>query len=352
MDVIAMRQYGFENAVASLGTSLTVDQANLLRRYAKQILIAYDGDNAGKKATLKALEIFKTIGCDARAVVFPDKIDPDEALRIHGKDAFKGFLENSLTVIGFKIWQLSCESNFSTKNDVEAYAKRACDMLKDEEDLIERDTQIKVVAQRSGLSAALIRQEVERRATAVSGIQKGVKEVELGNNRYDGNRIIRSASRRKVLTPSHIKAERYLTGLMAQDDELAQKITGKLDGHVFEEDINGQIFAIVSSMRKEGKNVSPAHILSRAEDKDSQRRMAEIFDMEMEYDNIDKFITDCVAELSKYRERELRRGRQEELVRMDREGRLDPDVYTSHLLDIDALNRRIKIKGQGDEGNI
>jgi DNA primase len=352
MDVIAMRQYGFENAVASLGTSLTVDQAKLLRRCAKQILIAYDGDSAGRKATLKALEILKTIDCDAKAVVFPDTSDPDEALRTYGKDAFKSFLENSLNLIGYKIWQLSGEYDFDTKNGVMAYAKRACELLKDEEDLIERDTQIKVVAQRTGLSVALVRQEVERRANAVSDTQKSVKGAGLGNNRYNGNRIIRSVSKQKALLPGHIKAERYLAGLMVSNDELAQRIAEKLGGHVFEEDINGQIFTIVCRMLKEGKNIGPAHILSRAEDNESRRRMAEIFDIEMEYDSIDKFITDCVAELSRYRERELRRERQEELIRMYREGSLDPDVYTSHLLDIDASNRRIKIKGQGDEGNI
>lgn len=352
MDVIALSQYGFENAVASLGTSLTVDQAKLLRRFTKQVLIAYDGDSAGKKAALKALEMFKTIACEARAIVFPDAADPDEVLRMHGKDAFKSFLENSLTLTGFKILQLSGEFDFSTKNGAAAYAKRACELLKNEEDLIERDAQIKAVAQRSGLSSALIRQEVERRAITFSGINKSVKEVGLGNNRYNDNHVVRSPSRRRTLTPGHVKAERYIAGLMVQNDELAQSITEMLGEHVFEEEIVGRIFDIVCRMLKEGKDISPASVLNRVEDNESQRRMAEIFDIEMEYDNINKFITDCVAELSKYRERKLRRGRQEELVRMDKEGSLDPDVYTSHLLDIDASNRRIKIKGQGDEGNI
>jgi len=352
MDVIAMHQYGFENTVASLGTSLTVEQAKLLRRYAKQILIAYDGDTAGKKATLKALEIFKNVGCDARAITFPDATDPDEALRIHGKDVFKGYLENSLAITGFKIWQLSDEYDFTTKNGITAYAKKACEELKREEDLIERDSQIKVVAQRTGLSAALIRQEVERLTADASGKQKGVKGVELGNNRDNNNRIIRSASTKKVFLAGHVKAERYLAGLMAQDDLLAQRISQKLENYVFEEDISGQIAAIVGRMLKEGKSISPAQIISRVENHEIQRRMAEIFDIDMEYDNIDKFITDCVAELSRYGERELRRKRQEELIRMEREGSLDPDVYTSHLLGIDASNRRIKLKGQGDEGKI
>ena len=352
MDVIAMHQFGFENAVASLGTSLTVEQAKLLRRNAKQILVAYDGDAAGKKATLKALEIFKNVGCDARAITFPEATDPDEALRIHGKDVFKGYLENSLAITGFRIWQLSDEYDFNTKNGITAYAKKACEELKREEDLIERDSQIKVVAQRTGLSEALIRQEVERLAADASGKQKGVKGVELGNNRDNNNRIFRSASTKKVFLAGHVKAERYLAGLMSQDDSLAQRISQKLENYVFEEDISGQIAAIVGRMLKEGKSISPAQIISRVEDHEIQRRMAEIFDIEMEYDYIDRFITDCVAELSRYGEMELRRKRQEELIRMEREGSLDPDVYTSHLLGIDASNRRIKLKGQGDEGKI
>jgi len=352
MDVIAMHQYGLENAVASLGTSLTVDQAKLLFRFTKQIIVAYDGDTAGKKATLKALETFKNVGCDAKAIAFKEGVDPDEVLRIHGKDTFKDFLENSMTMTGFKIWQLSDEYDFSTKNGITAFAKRACEALKCEDDLIERDSQIKVVAQRTGLSTSLIRQEVERLTADTPGKQKSVKAVELGNNRDNSNRIIRSASTKKVFLAGHVKAERYLAGLMAQDDSLAQMISRKLENYVFEEDISGQIAAIVGRMLKEGKSISPAQIISRVEDHEIQRRMAEIFDIEMEYDNIDKFIADCVAELSRYSERELRRKRQEELIRMEREGSLDPDVYNSHLLGIDASNRRIKLKGQGDEGKI
>lgn len=352
MDVIAMHQYGFENAVASLGTSLTDEQAKLLFRFTKQIIVAYDGDTAGKKATLKALEVFKNVGCETRAIALKAGLDPDEILRTQGKDAFKGCLENSLSITGFKIWQLSDEYDFSTKNGVAAYAKRACEILKSENDLIERDYQIKAAAQRTGLSAALIRQEVERLIAEDSGKQKGVKEVKLGNNRYNGNRTIRSASGKKVLLAGHIKAERNLAGLMAQDDLLAQRISEKLDGYEFKEDISGQIGDIVNRMLKEGKGISPAQVLSRVEDPETQRRMAEMFDIEMEYYNIDRFITDCVTELSRYNERELRRKRQEELIRMEREGSLDPDAYISHLLGIDASNRRIKMKGQGDEGNI
>ena len=77
--------------------------------------------------------------------------------------------------------------------------------------------------------------------------------------------------------------------------------------------------------------------------------MVEIFEIEIDYDNIDKFIADCLAELSKFREQVSRRKRQEELIRMEMEGSLDSDAYVSHLIGINASNRRIKMIGQGDE---
>jgi len=352
MDVIAMYQYGFKNAVASLGTALTQEQAKLLFRFAKQIIVAYDGDAAGKKATLKALEVFKNAGCEVRAVALEHGLDPDETLRTKGKETFNSFLDNSLSLTGFKIWQLSDEYDFSTRNGTAAFAKIACEMLSKEEDLLERDFQIKAVARRTGINESLIRRQAEKFEVEVSSKQKSVKKLKPGDNRDIDNRTVRTNSAGKALVPAHISAERQLAGLMAQDDELAKRISKKLDGYEFKDDISGRIATIVNNMLNEGKGIGPAQVLSRVEGKDIQRRMAEMFVIKIDNESIDKVITDCVTELSRYNERELRRKRQEELIRMEREGSLDSEVYTAHLLGIDASNRRIKMKGQGDEGDI
>lgn len=352
MDVISLNQYGFENTVASLGTSLTDEQAKLLFRSANQILIAYDGDNAGKKATLKAFEVFERIGCDARAVALKEGLDPDEALGKHGKDFFQSCLDSSLTSTGFKLWQLIDECDMKTKNGVSEYAKRSCEILKNEKDLIERDYQIKSTAQRTGISVALIRQEVERQMAQGVSREKGRIETKSGFHIGHGEKALRLASSRRTLLAGYTKAERHLAGLMAQNDLLAQKISAKLAGYVFNDSINGIIAETVNMMLIEGKIVNPAQVINRVEEHEIRRQMVEIMNVDIEYDDMDKFINDCAAELSRYSEMEKRRKSQEELNRMEKEGSLDTDAYLQYLRGIDASNRRIKLKGQKDKRNV
>ena len=82
MDVISLFQYGIKNAVASLGTSLTKEQAKLLNRYADEVVIAFDGDEAGQNATLKALEQLSSVGCKAKVIQLPNNMDRMSTLRI------------------------------------------------------------------------------------------------------------------------------------------------------------------------------------------------------------------------------------------------------------------------------
>jgi len=353
MDVLTMHQFGFDNAVASLGTSLTREQAKILNRFSKQVLIAYDGDSAGQKAALRALEVLRDTGCSAKVLVLPDGADPDDVLRKSGAEAFNSLIKGSLTIDGFKLRQLAGEYDMNAASGKTDYAKSAADILTGIEDLIERNEYIKIVSDLSGLSTALIRQEVERRSakdTFSGGMS--VKRDLHGNNRHSTMRNGYAATKRDGIVAGHVKAERDLAGLMVQNDNLALLINDKLGESVFEEDVNRKIASIVVKALADGRKVNPANVLDYVEDKETAKRMVEIFDVEMEYDSIEKFISDCVDTLSRRREEKLRRERQEELMRMDKEGKLDPALYNILLLSIDASNRRIKLKGQGDEGNI
>ena len=102
-DVIGLFEAGVTNAVASLGTALTVQQARLLKRFTQLVYIAYDGDAAGQNATIRGLDILSAEGIDVRVIVFPDKLDPDEFIRSHGKDAFDSLKEHALSLNAFKL---------------------------------------------------------------------------------------------------------------------------------------------------------------------------------------------------------------------------------------------------------
>lgn len=125
-DVIGLFEAGITNAVASLGTALTVQQARLLKRYTQLVYIAYDGDAAGQNATIRGLDILSHEGIDVRVIVFPDAQDPDEFIRTHGREAFDALKDHALSLNAFKLESMARGYRLTDENDRERYAKEAC----------------------------------------------------------------------------------------------------------------------------------------------------------------------------------------------------------------------------------
>ena len=128
-DVIGLFEAGITNAVASLGTALTVQQARLLKRYTQLVYIAYDGDAAGQNATIRGLDILSHEGIDVRVIVFPDAQDPDEFIRTHGREAFDALKDHALSLNAFKLESMARGYRLTDENDRERYAKEACRVI-------------------------------------------------------------------------------------------------------------------------------------------------------------------------------------------------------------------------------
>ncbi|HWQ05813.1 MAG TPA: toprim domain-containing protein, partial [Feifaniaceae bacterium] len=128
-DVIGLYEAGVTNAVASLGTALTTQQARLLKRYVSTVYIAYDGDAAGQNATIRGLDILTAEGLSVRVIVFPDEQDPDEFVREHGKEAFDVLKENALSLNAFKLESMARAFDLSKENEREQYAMSACKFI-------------------------------------------------------------------------------------------------------------------------------------------------------------------------------------------------------------------------------
>jgi DNA primase len=105
MDVVTAHFAGIKNAVASLGTSLTLEQGKLLMRYTTDVILAYDSDQAGIRATLRALDILQKLGFNVRVVTVPDGKDPDGFIRMAGTGAFENLIEKALDLVEYKLWQ-------------------------------------------------------------------------------------------------------------------------------------------------------------------------------------------------------------------------------------------------------
>lgn len=128
-DVIGLYEAGVTNAVASLGTALTQQQARLLKRYVGNVYIAYDGDAAGQNATIRGLDILTQEGLNVRVIVFPNGQDPDEFARASGKEGFDRLKEDALSLNAFKLVALSRGFDLEKENEREQYAMQACQFI-------------------------------------------------------------------------------------------------------------------------------------------------------------------------------------------------------------------------------
>ena len=168
MDVIGLYQAGVTNAVASLGTALTTQQARLLKRYTQTVFIAYDGDSAGQNAMIRGLDILSGEGLNVRVIVFPDGLDPDEFVRQRGREAFDALKEQALTLNAFKLTAMARGFDLAAENGREAYAKQACRLIATLQP-IERDRYIAFVARQTGYTAEALKAQTEAGGPARAG---------------------------------------------------------------------------------------------------------------------------------------------------------------------------------------
>ena len=166
MDVISLHMAGFRNAVASMGTSLTKEQARLLKRYVDDVYICYDGDAAGQKATLRGMDLLKDEGLNVRVVSMPDGLDPDEVIKLRGAEAYRRALNNALPLTDYKLMLLEKEYPLKQENDIlreearRKYTTGAMAVLKTLRDAVERESYLQLLQKKTGFSADFLRSEL------------------------------------------------------------------------------------------------------------------------------------------------------------------------------------------------
>ena len=130
MDVISLYQSGVENVAASLGTALTENQARLLKRYVKEVVLSYDADSAGRKAALRGIEVLRSEGCKVRVLHVTDGKDPDEYVKKFGRDAFLSLIDTALPYGEYKLAAAASDLDLSADEDRLEYMNRAVAILK------------------------------------------------------------------------------------------------------------------------------------------------------------------------------------------------------------------------------
>lgn len=169
MDTLALVQAGVENVVASMGTSLTEEQAKLARRYVEDIFICYDGDAAGQNATLRGLDILKRHGLKVRVISLPNGEDPDELIKRAGVREFLKYKNAAVELTEYKLLRLKEQHDFATPFGRASYAKESAKIIAELPSAMEREIYEDYVAKISGINQAVVKAEISAIASGKEG---------------------------------------------------------------------------------------------------------------------------------------------------------------------------------------
>ena len=162
MDAIALHQFGFDCAVASLGTALTEDGANLLARYTEQVVLIYDGDEAGQNATKRAIPILEKAGLQVKVLQMRDAKDPDEYLKKFGADRFKLLLEESSNRVEYQLNAILKKYDLRDDDQKVKYLQESAELISTLGSSVQREVYGNRVAEAAGISADAMKLEVGR----------------------------------------------------------------------------------------------------------------------------------------------------------------------------------------------
>jgi DNA primase len=279
LDALACHQYGVRNAVATLGTALTEGHLRLMRRFADKLVLIFDPDPAGVKASLRGFDLFVASGMKVNVVSLPDNDDPDTFLQKHGQEAFSARLRESVKFMDFVLGQVVNSSPAASIDDKVAKAGEMLGFIARLPSGIERDYYLKKTAEALDLDEAVLRQEMPKQARGQAHHAGAGKAPETSH----GHRP---------------KAEEILVHLMLKDEGLARSLKDQLQPEDFSDPLlrraAERIFAVLGA----GGRLDPRALFLEG-DGELNSLITHYSVLDMEYEDPQKHCRDCVDLIKK-----------------------------------------------------
>ena len=277
MDVIAMHQAGFTNAVASLGTAFTSQQAALLKRYTDTVILTYDSDGAGVRAALRAIPILKEVGISTRVLSLKPYKDPDEFIKNMGADAFRERIQAAQNSFLFEIDVLKRDFQLEDPEEKTRFHNAVARKLLEFSEALERDNYIRAVAQ-----AQFIPYEDLKRLVNHMGMQEGIQPARTSKTSGDGYGRDTDSRKKKEKDDGIRRSQRLLLTWLIERPELFEKIKGIVDAEDFKEPLYHQVAQMVFEDHEKG-NLNPAAILSHfINDEEQYKEAAALFNASLQ----------------------------------------------------------------------
>ena len=273
MDVIALHQAGFDNAVASLGTALTSGHANLLKRYTKDVYLTYDSDGAGIKAALRAIPILKEVGITTKVINMKPYKDPDEFIKALGAEAYQERIDQAENSFLFEVRILEQEYEMHDPESKTSFYNEVAKKLCGFSEKLARDNYIEAVAAKYMIAAEDLRRLVNQ-----YGLKEGLAGVASANSDRQQSGIRGNEKNKGRKKEDGMKqSQKLLLTWLIENTGLFQKIKKYITPADFTEEIYHRVAELLFAQYEESGTVNPAKIVSMFENEEEQSEIAGLF---------------------------------------------------------------------------
>lgn len=261
LDIVTLHQAGFDNAVASMGTALTLEQVRLLSKFTKELVLCYDNDNAGQKATEKALQLLNESGLSVKVLQLPRrraesgelvKQDPDDFIKNHGPDAFERLLNGSENGIDFRMAQTAAQFDLTSDEGRVAYCGAVSELLSELSGSVEREVYTLRAAETARVDPAAMRLEVQQ------AWKRRVQKENRAAIRKEVNPTLRLQPKERSMRYENLRsarAEEGLLRLLLMDPSLFPA-EAPLRTEQFSSPLLGRAFGLLWDARQQGRTPS------------------------------------------------------------------------------------------------
>ena len=259
MDVISVYQAGITNIVATLGTAITENQAKLMQRYASEIIICYDSDEAGKKAAQRAIEIINSIGGRAKVMRLKGAKDPDEYILKNGAAAFKDAVKKAVPSTEFRISLIKSKYDLMDTDEKVRFVSEAADVLRTLSDPVEVDAYVKKVAEETDISKDAIYSAIKSKINAE---QKDNKWLSSKTNKNRTASAKANQPEEERVTKTLLEAEKRLLSLIASSKKLYKIVSNEMKSSDFSTEIYRRLAKALYDCYEAGEIPDEALILN------------------------------------------------------------------------------------------
>ena len=300
MDVIAYHQAGFENAVAGLGTAFTPEQAKLLSKYAEEVILSYDGDEAGQKATRKAIGILSRTPLRIRVAKMQGGKDPDEIIKKFGKDRMRQILTSAVGDTEFELMRAMQGFDISSADGKVAYLERAVDILSHINNAIQWDVYASKLSAQLDVDKTAIVVQIEKKAK--QRVKRETKE-QFSKAATFNDEAMKKANPERQKNLIAAKAEEILIASLLHNPDFYAKIKDSVSDDDFATELNRRIYKVIASHIEESRPVEITYFASELSDEE----IGYLVRLESMRENLGNTVKECLDCIRRMREEKQER---------------------------------------------